>query len=63
MYTKLRELRVSQNISGEELAQILNLTKATYSKKENGLVKFSLEEAKLIADKFNKKIEEIFFEN
>ncbi len=62
MYENLRQLRKQCNISGEEVARILGLTKATYSKKENGLVKFSLEEAKIISTVLNKSIEEIFFE-
>ncbi|WP_195604486.1 helix-turn-helix domain-containing protein [Clostridium tyrobutyricum] len=63
MYKKLRELRIKHNISGVEMAKLLNITKASYSKKELGSVKFSLNEAKLISDKFNKSIEDIFFEN
>lgn len=61
MYENLRYLRKQNNISGEEIAKSLGLTKATYSKKENGLVKFSLDEAKVISTVFNKSIEEIFF--
>lgn len=63
MYKKLKEMRQQENVSGEELAKVLGITKATYSKKENGLVKFSLDEAKLISDRFKRKIEDIFFEN
>ncbi|MBV4425935.1 helix-turn-helix transcriptional regulator [Clostridium tyrobutyricum] len=63
MYKKLRELRIKHNISGVEMAKFLNITKASYSKKELGSVKFSLNEAKLISDKFNRSIEDIFFEN
>lgn len=63
MYIKLRELRLKHNISGIEMAKLLDITKASYSKKELGSVKFSLNEAKLISDKFNVSIEDIFFEN
>lgn len=63
MYTRLRELRLKNNISGMEMAKLLNITKSSYSKKELGSVKFSLNEAKLISDKFNISIEDIFFED
>jgi DNA-binding XRE family transcriptional regulator len=46
-----------------EMAKLLNITKSSYSKKELGSVKFSLNEAKLISDKFNISIEDIFFED
>lgn len=60
---KLRELRLSKNLSGDDMAKLLGLSKGTYSKKENGTVKFSLIEAKRISEVFKKNIEEIFFEN
>jgi DNA-binding XRE family transcriptional regulator len=63
MYLKLRELRTKHNISGIDMASLLNITKASYSKKELGSVKFSLNEAKLISDKFRMSIEDIFFDN
>lgn len=62
MYEKLKEIRRLHSVNGEELAIVLGLTKATYSKKENGTVKFSLNEAKKIADYFNMGIEELFFD-
>lgn len=43
------------------MADLIGVSKASYSKKENGLVKFSLKEAKIIADTFDESIEEIFF--
>lgn len=62
MFEKLRELRNSKNISAEDMAAVLGLeTKAAYYKKEAGNVKFTLSEAKKIADYFKLPIEEIFF--
>ena len=43
------------------MAELIGVSKASYSKKENGLVKFSLKEAKIIADTFNESIEKVFF--
>lgn len=63
-YTKLRNIRNSQGISAKEMAELLGLkTEAAYYKKENGAIKFSVSEAKIIADRLGMKIEEIFFEN
>ena len=62
VYERLKELRVSKNILGEETAKLIGVTKATYSKKENGIIKFSLEEAKIIAEKMGMQIEEVFKE-
>lgn len=61
MRTKIKELRIKNGLSCNDMAELIGVTKATYSKKENGLVKFSLDEAKIISDKFRKTIEEIFF--
>lgn len=64
MFEKLRQIRINKNISAEKISKILNLeTKAAYYKKEAGTVKFTLIEAKKIADYFNMTIEEIFFDN
>ena len=63
MYKALRELRKNKGISAVTLAELLELkTKAAYYKKESGIVKFSVEEARKIAEYFGMQIEEIFFE-
>lgn len=62
MFEKLRSLRISKGIPAEKLAEVLGLeTKAAYYKKETGSVKFTLTDAKKIADFFKMPIEEIFF--
>jgi DNA-binding XRE family transcriptional regulator len=46
-----------------DMSKLIGLkTPSAYYKKENGDVPFSLEEAKIIAEKFNKPLE-IFFNN
>lgn len=61
MKNRVKELRIEKGLSCQDMARLIGVTKATYSKKENGSVKFSLNEAKLVSDKFQKTIEEIFF--
>lgn len=64
MFERLRELRVARGISAQTMAECIGLeTQAAYYKKETGAVKFSLIEAKCIADFFGLTIEEIFFAN
>ena len=64
MYENLREIRNNRNISALEMAEVLGLqTKAAYYKKESGTIKFSLEEAGLIAKFLNMRIEDIFFDD
>ncbi len=55
---KLKELRKERDETQIEIAKLLGLkTASAYSKKENGRVPFSLEEAKLLAKYFNQPIE------
>lgn len=64
MFKKLRTIRIKKGLSAKDMAMLLGLkTEAAYYKKESGLIKFSLSEAKSISDKFRMPIEEIFFEN
>lgn len=64
MYERLRKIRKEKNISASEMKDILGLkTEAAYYKKESGRVKFSLEEARIISERFKMKIEDIFFKN
>lgn len=62
MFERLRYLRRERKLTCEDMARLLGLeTKAAYSKKELGQTRFTLAEAKKIADHFNLGIEEIFF--
>ena len=52
--------RESRNMTQEDFATIINVSKVNYSKKEYGKVKFSLNEAFLISKYFGEPIEAIF---
>lgn len=56
----IKQFRESLGRTQEEFATIISVSKVNYSKKENGKVKFSLNEAFQIANHFNKSIEDIF---
>lgn len=56
----IRKFRESLGLKQEDFAEIIHVSKVNYSKKENGKVKFSLDEAFLISNYFEKPIETIF---
>ncbi len=53
--------REEKGILQEHLADLLGISVPNYSKKEAGIVKFSLEEAKKLSDYFSVSIDELFF--
>lgn len=59
----IKKFRESLGMTQEEFAAIIGVSKVNYSKKENGKVKFSLNEAYQISNHFNKSIETIFGNN
>lgn len=62
MFERLMELRQEHGLTCEDMAKVLGLeTKAAYSKKELGKTKFTLTEAKQVADVLGLHIEDIFF--
>lgn len=64
LFEKLRVTRESNNVTCEQLSHVLGLkTRGAYHKKENGLVPFTLSEAKIIADYFGGRVEDIFFDD
>lgn len=64
MNTTLKELRKSNKMTLSDMSKLIGLkTPSAYYKKEKGDVPFSLEEAKIIAERFNKPFEVIFFNN
>ena len=64
MFERLRNLRREHGFTCEDMAKALGLeTKAAYSKKELGRTKFTLAEAKQVADVLGLQIEDIFFED
>lgn len=56
----VKEFRENQNMRQEDFASILSMSKVNYCKKENGKVKFSLNEAYLLSNHFGVPIETIF---
>lgn len=55
---RLKDLRVEKGETQIEVAKILGLrTASAYSKKENGKVPISLEEAKILAAHYNQPID------
>ena len=57
---KLKGLRVRNNYTQEEMAEKLNISKATYARKENGVSAFNSFEIAKILKIFNVRYEEIF---
>lgn len=63
MYENLRKIRNKKKIPAFEMTRLLGLkTVAAYYKKETGAIKFTLEEARIISERLNMNIEDIFFE-
>lgn len=63
MYEKLKEKREEKGYSIEDMARVIKKSPCNYFKKENGDVKFSVNEALLIADFLKTKVEKIFFKD
>ena len=59
----VKTLRETRGLKQEEVAELLGISTPTYSKKENGSIKWALSEAKLLSDFFGMTIEQIFFGN
>ncbi len=57
----VKAFRESLGMKQEEFAKVIGVSTVNYSKKENGLVKFSLNEARQISEHFHRPIESIFF--
>lgn len=61
MYDKLKGLMRETNITQTELAQLLNMSVTTLNHKINGKSDFTIKEGIIIAQLFNKQLDEIFF--
>lgn len=59
---KIKEIRIERKVKQSVLAELTSNSNANYSKKENGSLKFSLAEAKILSDFFGTTIESIFFD-
>lgn len=60
MQTKLIVLRKLNNVTQQELADYLKITLKTYSKKEQGISKFTSDEMFALSVYFKKSLEDIF---
>ena len=56
----IKKFREDLGLTQDEFAAIIHVSKVDYCKKENGKVKFSLNEAKMISKHFGLPIETIF---
>ena len=61
MYEKLKELREKKGYTIEDMAHVTNKSPCNYFKKENGDVKFTVNEALEISNFLKTKVETIFF--
>lgn len=50
---KLKVLRIKKNVRQRTIAKFLNITVASYSRKENGTRNFTIDEAAKVAEFFN----------
>lgn len=62
MYQKLRKLRNERNYTTEEMAKMLGISKPYYSQLENQVRRLSYDMAIKIAYIFDKKPDDIFYE-
>lgn len=58
---RIRRLREQRKLRQQDMADILGMSVSTYSKKENGDLRFSLKDAKVISDYFHESMESLFF--
>ena len=63
MYSKLKEVREQKGYNLKDMGRVINKSAPNYLKKENGDVKFSVNEALLISRFLKLKVETLFFEN
>lgn len=59
MTNKLKVFRASRNLSGEDMAKILNVTSTAYYNLENGSTDIKIKHIRMIRDAFNLSVSEI----
>lgn len=57
---KLKGKRVEKGLTQEAISKLLNMEKATYTRKENGVSQFRLDEVKKLLEILDCKFEDIF---
>ena len=63
MYSKLKQIRKEKHLTTQDMANILNISKPFYWQIENNKRKLSYEMAIKISKIFNKKPDNIFYED
>ena len=63
MQTKLKGLRAEHGVTQADMADLLGVTRQTYTEKENGNQPFKADELFIISGYFDKPIEQIFLNN
>ena len=58
----VKQMRTERGIPQAVLAKVIGSSLGNYSKKENGQTRFSLDEAKALADYFGVAIETLFYQ-
>jgi DNA-binding XRE family transcriptional regulator len=58
--SNLKSLRASKNLTQDDIAEKLNITRTTYHKKEKGDIEFKQNEMIELSVIFNKTLNEIF---
>lgn len=59
----IKKLREERGINQKVFADLIDVSLSSYSKKEKGSVRFSLQEAKILSEYLRLSIDEIFFES
>jgi len=62
-YEKIRAAMILSGYTQEKLAKSIGLSYSAFSQKLNGHRQFTLNEAKIIAKKLGKTLDEIFFDD
>ena len=63
MHTKLRNMRKINNLSTKEMSKLLKISKSFYSQIENENRRLTYEMAVKISKIFNKKPDDLFYED
>lgn len=59
-YWKLKGIRAERGLTQEKMSELVDMERATYTRKENGHAKFYVDEVNRILDVLDCKYEDIF---
>ncbi len=60
MYSNLTKLRKEQEMTQEQMGQLIGCSASNYNRKERGKMNFRISEMEIIKKHFNKPLDEIF---